>query len=156
MNLSDIPNNLEITNSFLVTNSKIGRYDEDKICVSISGGADSDIMLDLICKFTNKIKVVWFDTGLEYQATKEHLDYLENKYDIKIEKCKAIKPIPITCKEYGQPFVSKQVSNNIARLQRHNFAWEDEDFDTLLKKYPKCKSALKWWCNHHGGYVRYW
>ena len=37
----------------------------------------------------------------------------------------------------------------IERLQRHNFQWEDKPFDTLYKKYPKCKSALMWWCNAH-------
>lgn len=35
------------------------------------------------------------------------------------------------------------------RLQAHDFKWEDEPFDVLLQRYPKCKSALKWWCNEH-------
>ena len=106
-------------------------------------------MLDICwkCDKDNKIDYVWFDTGLEYQATKEHLKYLENKYNIKIIKYKAIKPIPVACKEYGQPFISKHTSQMVAILQRHNFKWEDEPFEELLKKYPRCKSALKWWCN---------
>ena len=33
------------------------------------------------------------------------------------------------------------------RLQKHNFQWEDEPLEVLLKKYPKCKTALQWWCN---------
>ena len=45
--------------------------------------------------------------------------------------------------------MSKYVSDMIERLQRHNFQWEDEIFETLLPKYPKCKSALKWWCSWH-------
>lgn len=57
-----------------------------------------------------KIEYVWFDTGLEYQATKEHLKFLEEKYGIKIKPYKAIKPISISCKQYGQPFISKHVS----------------------------------------------
>ena len=36
------------------------------------------------------------------------------------------------------------------RLQRHNFQWEDEAYDVLIKKYPKCQSALAWWCNVKG------
>ena len=36
------------------------------------------------------------------------------------------------------------------RLQKHGFKWEDEPFDELIKKYPKCRSALKWWCNENG------
>lgn len=112
-------------------------------------GADSDIVLDICTKvdIDHKIKYVWFDTGLEYQATKDHLRYLENKYGIKILTYKAVKPIPTTCKEYGQPFLSKFVSSHISRLQKNGFKWEDEPLDKLVEKYPKCISSLKWWCN---------
>lgn len=120
-----------------------------RILVSISGGSDSDDVLDLCTKLdiSHKCIYVWFNTGLEYQATKEHLKYLESKYHIEIIRENAIKPIPISCKEYGQPFLSKQVSEYISRLQQHNFQWEDESFDVLYKRYPKCRAALKWWCN---------
>ena len=69
----------------------------------------------------NKVDYVWFDTGLEYQATKDHLKYLENKYGIEIKVHRAIKPIPTTCRTLGQPFVSKNTAEMIDRLQRHNF-----------------------------------
>ena len=97
----------------------------------------------------DKFSFVFFDTGIEYQATKEHLDYLENKYSIKIERIRAITPVPLGCKRYGQPFLSKYVSEMIYRLQKHNFKFEDEPFDILFAKYPKCKIALMWWCNQH-------
>lgn len=42
------------------------------------------------------------------------------------------------------------MSDMIERLQRHNFQWEDEPFDVLIQKYPRCKSALKFWCNEWG------
>ena len=60
-------------------------------------------MLDIVwrCDKNNKVEYVWFDTGLEYQATKDHLKYLENKYGIDIKVHRAIKPIPSTCKQYG-------------------------------------------------------
>ena len=38
----------------------------------------------------------------------------------------------------------------IQRLQRHNFKWEDKPFEELSKEYPKCISALRWWCNDYG------
>lgn len=126
-----------------------------------AGGGDSDIMLDILSKVDTEHKViyVWFDTGIEYQATKNHLRYLEEKYGIHIQKEKAVKPIPLTCKEYGQPFLSKQVSEMISRLQAHGFQWEDEPFDVLIKKYPRCKCALLWWTNGKentsGGYSRF-
>ena len=108
-------------------------------------------MVDLFCKFNkDKVTFVFFDTGLEYKATKEHLKYLEDKYDIEIVRIRGVKPIPITCRDDGQPFLSKQVSEFISRLQRHNFKWEDRPYDELIKEYPKCSSALKWWCDDKG------
>lgn len=148
--LDEIPQNLEIYESFLVANSKLNRYPAKNVMCSISGGADSDIVLDLLTKVdeTGDIHYVFFDTGLEYQATKEHLKFLEQKYNIEIKKEKAKMPIPLSCKRYGQPFLSKQVSEWISRLQRYDFQWEDESFDVLYARYPKCKAALRWWCNN--------
>lgn len=119
---------------------------------AISGGSDSDVMLDIIykCDKNNKVDYIWYDTGLEYQATKDHLEYLKSKYNIDIKVVRAIKPIPIVCREYGQPFLSKRVSDYMSRLQRHNFKWENESFEMLYRRYPKCKTALKWWCNENG------
>lgn len=115
---------------------------------SISGGSDSDIMLDMIHKVDedSKVNYYWVDTGLEYSATKDHLDYLEQKYGIIIERVKPDKSIPTCVKEYGVPFLSKYVSEQMMRLQKHNFQWEDEPLEVLLQKYPKCKVALQWWC----------
>lgn len=142
--------NYQSVKYLMVTNQKVQEY--NNIAVSISGGSDSNIMLDMFtkCDPDKKVKYVFFDTGLEYQATKDHLEYLEKKYDIKITREKAIKPIPISCKEYGQPFMSKHVSEMMSRLQRHDFKWENKSFDELYMEYPRCKSALQWWCNNNG------
>lgn len=107
-------------------------------------------MLDIIHAVdrNNKVRYVWFDTGIEYQATKDHLEYLENKYDIEIERVKAVKPIPACVREFGQPFLSKFVSEQMMRLQKHDFQWEDDTYDNLILKYPKIKSAIGWWTNH--------
>lgn len=139
-----------IADSFVITDSKIKRY--DNIVCSISGGSDSDIMLDICTKLDpdKKITYVWFNTGLEYQATKDHLKFLEKKYGIEIKVINAVKPIPTTCREYGQPFLAKKISDYIQRLQKYNFKWEDKPFEELLKEYPRCKSALRWWCNRWG------
>lgn len=122
------------------------------IACAVSGGSDSDIMLDILTKLDNekKIQYVFFDTGIEYQATKKHLDDLEKKYGIEIKRVKAVKTVPASCKKYGVPFFSKYVSEMMSRLQKHNFRWEDEPYDVLVEKYPKCKVALKWWCNANG------
>ena len=136
-----------ITDSIVITHAKLKQY--NNILCSVSGGSDSDILIDLCQKFNDasKITYAFFDTGLEFSATKEHIEFLERKYNIHINRVKAIKPIPICCKTYGLPFISKQVSEWIERLQRHNFEWEDKPFEELYKKYPNCKAALRWWCN---------
>lgn len=129
----------------------------DKIVASISGGSDSDIMLDLLHRLDreNKITYIWFDTGLEYEATKRHLKELEEEYGIHIYRIKTPMPVPLAVRRYGLPFLSKQVSEMISRLQAHNFEWEDGTLEELLKKYPKCKVALRWWCNDWGENSRF-
>lgn len=150
--LENCPKNQTIGDNLVIAWSKINSPKYKKIVCSISGGSDSDVMLDIIwkCDKDNKVEYVWFDTGLEYQATKDHLKYLEKKYGIEIKPYKAIKPIPLSCKNYGQPFLSKQVSEFMQRLQKHNFQWKDKSFEELIIKYPKCKSALEWWCGEKG------
>lgn len=107
--LDTCPCNQIIGDNLVRAWSKINSPKYKKIVCSISGGSDSDVMLDIVwrCDKNNKVDYVWFDTGLEYQATKDHLKYLENKYNIKIKPYKAIKPIPLSCKQYGQPFINK-------------------------------------------------
>lgn len=122
----------------------------DNVAVSISGGADSDVMLDIIERVKDpgkKINYVWFNTGLEYTPTKEHIKELEKKYGIQIEEYKPVKPIPVCIKEFGIPFLNKRVSEYIRRLQARNFQWEDEPYEVLIERYPNTIDALKWWCN---------
>ena len=147
--LLDTINNPVIGKALLTTFHKLNYEGYKKVLCSISGGSDSDIVLDIITKCDNNkiVDYVFFDTGLEYQATKEHINFLENKYNIKIETIRPKIPIPLSCKRYGQPFLSKRVSEMISRLQKHDFKWEDKPFEELIKEYPNCKSALLWWCN---------
>lgn len=124
-----------------------------KALVSISGGADSDVMLDMCERVRDgtgcEVSYVWFDTGIEYDATKRHVEWLETRYGVTIQRHRAEKTIPVCCKLFGQPFYSKFVSECMERLQRHGFQWKDEPYEALLKQYPRCKSALKWWCNRY-------
>lgn len=124
-----------------------------KIMVSISGGSDSDIMLDMIERVgspDSEICYVFFDTGMEFKATKEHIAYLEKKYGIEIKQYKAALPVPLGVRKYGYPFLGKQISQYISRLQKHGFKWEDRPFEELYAEYPHCKAALRWWCNRWG------
>lgn len=141
----------EIIKSFVKGYSIINNLMYKHPICSISGGSDSDIMLDIIHRIDEEKKVtyVWFDTGLEYKATKEHLKYLENRYGIEIRRERAIKPIPICTREYGQPFLSKYVSDHISKLQTVDFKWEDGPLEELCKKYVNVKGSLNWWCNYN-------
>lgn len=119
-----------------------------KFSVVYLGGGDSDLILDICyrCDKDNKVTYGWFDTGVELQATKDHLVYLENKYKIHIEQIKPIKPVPQTCKEYGQPFLSKFVSENIYALQRKEFDFQNHSVEEMIKMgIPK--SYATWWNN---------
>lgn len=129
--------------------TEINRH--ENIVAFISGGSDSDTMLDMLTKLDpeKRIRYVYCATGMEYEATKRHLKDLEAKYGIKIESVDPILPIPTCCRKYGVPFWSKRVSEMIYRLQRHNFKWEDKPFEVLLQEYPRCRAALRWWCNEH-------
>ena len=66
-------NNTIIYDSFVKADSIVNNPKYNKIVVSISGGSDSDIMLDIIHRVSKRdnIRYVWFNTGLEYKATKE-------------------------------------------------------------------------------------
>lgn len=121
----------------------------DRILCSISGGYDSDIMLDMLERFGGhgKTTYIFQDTGLEYDATKRHLADLAAWYGVEIVKLRPKKAIPVCVKTYGVPFWSKYVSQMLQRLQRHQFQWEDAQINVLSAKYPKCKAALRFWCN---------
>lgn len=95
------------------------------------------------------ITYAFFDTGIEYAATKRHLEYLEGRYGISIERMRPIKSIPTCVAEYGQPFLSKIISERMGRLQKWGFQWEDEPFDVLAERYPNCISSIRWWTNDY-------
>lgn len=123
-----------------------------KVMVSVSGGADSDVMLDLLLRVCprEKLTFVFFDTGIEYEATKRHLAELEQKYNIIIERRRATVPVPLGVKKYGVPFLSKEISQKLHILQNNNFDFAADGRKTieeLQAKYPKCKAVFKWWCS---------
>ena len=155
--LLDKINNPVIGKEILTTFHKLNYGGYKKALCSISGGADSDVILDIVSKCDNNkiVDYVFFDTGLEYQATKEHIKFLEEKYNIEIEVIRPKIPIPLSCKRYGQPFLSKRVSEMINRLQKHDFKWEDRPFEELIEEYPNCKGALMWWCNSYDDNSRF-
>ena len=91
--LKNCPKNKIIVDNLINTWLKINNTSYKNIMCSVSGGSDSDIIIDLCkrCDISEKIIYIWFDTGLEYQATKEHLKQVWysncNKASRKIDSC---------------------------------------------------------------------
>lgn len=144
--IDSAPQNQHIVGTLLKARSVLERH--TKCAISISGGSDSDIIMDLfelIKPDSCELIYAFFDTGLEYAATKRHLDEVEQKYGVMIERRKPRKSIPTACREYGVPFISKDVSSMMYRLQKHGFDWNDLPENATIEKYGKCKSALDWY-----------
>lgn len=131
------------------------------IC-SYSGGADSDIMIDLIER-TRKlfnlppIKYAFFNTGLEMQATKDHVKATAEKYGVEITEYLPKKNIVRATREHGIPFVSKIMSAGLSEWQKKGVplsiadeyaAAEDKEAkrQELRERYPKCESVINFLC----------
>lgn len=95
-----------------------------KAICSYSGGADSDIMIDLIetarqiAPSLPKVKYVFFNTGLEMQATKDHVKATAEKYGVEIQEVRPKVNIVQATRKYGQPFVSKIMSSGLDEWQK--------------------------------------
>lgn len=126
-------------------------HEGQNIRIAYSGGSDSDVMMWLFKKNGYNIKGVFYNTGLEYQATKDHIDYMREKgFDIEVAQPKHL--IPWALKNYGYPFVNKNASQLIHRLQLHDFKFKEhgnKSYDELALIYPRSLVALKWWTNHN-------
>lgn len=131
------------------------------IC-SYSGGSDSDIMIDLI-EQTRKtfelppIKYVFFNTGLEMKATKDHVKATAEKYNVDIEPVKPKIGIVQASRKYGIPFVSKIMSGGLEEWQKkgvpltiadeYNEAEDKQAIRRELKeRYPGCESLINFLC----------
>ncbi len=133
-----------------------------KAICSYSGGSDSDILIDLIER-TRKIfnlppvKYVFFNTGLEMQATKDHVKVVAEKYGVTIEEHRPKVNIVNATRKYGVPFVSKIMSAGLSEWQKKgiplSIAQEYEEAEDkaakrkeLKERYPKCESVINFLC----------
>ena len=131
------------------------------IC-SYSGGADSDIMIDLIedtrrvCNLP-PIKYVFFNTGLEMKATKDHVKATAEKYGVEIMEVRPKISIVQAARKYGIPFVSKIMSGGLSEWQKKGvpltIADEYEQAEDkqakrreLKERYPGCEMLINFLC----------
>lgn len=133
-----------------------------KAICSYSGGADSDIMIHLIERTRNlfdlpEIKYVFFNTGLEMKATKDHVKYTAEKYGVEIEEIRPKINIVKSTRMYGIPFVSKIMSAGLEGWQKKriplSIAEEYENAEDkaakrkeLKERYPGCEMTINFLC----------
>ena len=131
------------------------------IC-SYSGGADSDILIDVIERAREifrlpPVKYVFFNTGLEMKATKDHVKATAEKYDVEIETVRPKVNIVMASRKYGIPFVSKIMSAGLGEWQKKGVPLSvAQEYDRaedkqakrleLKERYPKCESVLNFLC----------
>lgn len=149
---------------FQAIQSIVGRHlvEHPKAICSYSGGADSDIMLDVIERAREAfclppIKYVFFDTGLEMRATRDHVKATAKKYGVEIEECRPLISIVTAARTYGVPFVSKIMSAGLSDWQKKGIPLSiAEEYDRaedkprkraeLRERYPKCESVINFLC----------
>lgn len=133
-----------------------------KAICSYSGGSDSDIMIDLIERTRRifnlpPVKYVFFNTGLEMKATKDHVKATAEKYGVEIEEVRPKVNIVRATREHGIPFVSKIMSAGLEGWQKKGIPLSiAEEYDKaadkaekrkeLKERYPGCESTINFLC----------
>lgn len=133
-----------------------------KAICSYSGGSDSDILLDLIERTRRAfglgpVKYIFFNTGLEMKATKDHVRDVAQKYGVEIETARPKVGIVQASRKYGIPFVSKIMSAGLEEWQKKgvplSIADEYSEADDkqakryeLKERYPHCESVINFLC----------
>lgn len=152
---------------FLAIEGIIGRHliEHPNAVCSYSGGADSDILLDLLERVRRflslpPITYTFFNTGLEMAATKRHVKEVAQKYGIEIQTVRPEKGIVTAVRENGQPFVSKIMSSGLEGVQKknvpltvHDEYWAcatDEEKKAkrmeLKRRYPHSEQTINFLC----------
>lgn len=138
-----------------------------KATCSYSGGADSDILMHLIeqCRemlpTLPPVKYVFFNTGLEMKATKDHVKEMAEKYGVEIETIRPKVNIVQATRKYGQPFVSKIMSAGLEGWQKkeipltivdeyNNAEDKAAKRKELKKRFPGCESTINFLCCCNG------
>ncbi|MBQ5757053.1 MAG: phosphoadenosine phosphosulfate reductase family protein [Clostridia bacterium] len=138
------------------------RQHPNAIC-SYSGGSDSDLLIDLIekareiCPSLDPVKYVFFNTGLEMKATKDHVKETAEKYGVEIETVRPKINIVLAARKYGIPFVSKIMSAGLSEWQKKQVPLSIADEydqaedkaakrEELRERYPHCESVINFLC----------
>lgn len=129
-------------------------------------GADSDILIDIIERtrkmfgegYLPPVKYVFFNTGLEMKATKDHVKATAEKYGVEIEECRPKINIVKASRKYGIPFMSKHFSQALGDWQKKDVPMSIIDeyekaedkaatFQKFVICYPKSKRLINFLLN---------
>ena len=149
---------------FVAIQSIIAKHlrEHPKAICSYSGGADSDILIDIIERTREAfelppVKYAFFNTGLEMKATKTHVKDTARKYNIEIEEYRPKVNIVRATRMCGIPFISKIMSRGLSDWQKKGIPLSvakeyDQAVDKATKRkelkerYPKCERVLNFLC----------
>lgn len=137
-------------------------YEHPNAICSYSGGADSDILMAILEDVRGQfgfpsIRYAFFNTGLEMQATKDHVQDMARKYGIQIDTYRPKVNIVQATRTHGVPFVSKIMSAGLEGWQKKGIPLSIADeYDKaedkakkrqeLRERYPKCESTINFLC----------
>ena len=136
-----------------------------KAICSYSGGSDSDILIDLIERtrhmigthYLKEVDYVFFNTGLEMKATKDHVKATAEKYGVTIREARPKINIVQATRKCGVPFVSKIMSQGLSEWQKKGVPLTIADeYDQaedkaakrqeLRERYPNCETVINFLC----------
>lgn len=149
--------NRDFERKILVTQAKFLEFctkTEWNVSLSVSGGADSTVLLDMFCKFWSGSKAqhgdkpilaIYANTSNEFASMPKHVKYLsgwmEEKHGVKIqlEEVRADRSYRDVIREEGYPVVSKKVSRMIRDVRtflKHKYGSVSK-FEELIAFLPQ-------------------
>jgi predicted phosphoadenosine phosphosulfate sulfurtransferase len=108
MNIETLENQLFFVDAVAKTHAVMEKYQDKTVRVAYSGGADSDSVLWLLRYCGYDVQGVFYDTGIEYDATHRHIEYMRSQGFV-IDRIKAKRPIPTSQRVHGSAFISKNI-----------------------------------------------
>lgn len=103
------------------------------------------------------VKYVFFNTGLEMKATKDHVKRTAEKYGVEIVEARPKVNIVMATRKYGVPFVSKIMSAGLSEYQKKGVPLsivdeyeqaEDKEAkrQELRERFPHCENVINFLC----------
>lgn len=119
----------------------VTEFGEDGVYVSFSGGKDSTVLLHLVRSMYPDVEGVYIDTGLEYPELRDFVKTFDH-----ITWLKPDMVFVNVIKEYGYPFMSKEVASCVDESRQWLIKVEQdgcgtssqEENEEILKKLQEC------------------